>query len=149
MTDWILQHGIEILGFGGYIIGGIFAFYSLFDSRSTALRRANDETADQLIKNLQTSLDEEVKKREKVEIDTQTLRDEFNHLKGRNSMLEELFKGRNPQMDEVFKQAPEIFAIARDNNTVSKANGAAIAKLTETIENFIKALPPLTPTIRE
>lgn len=139
---------LEIIGFGGYIVGGAFAVYGIFDMRARTLRTANEETARNLIANLQATVTQQEKVAAKQEKDLGNLRDQLNHMSGRNSVLEDILKGRDPAMAAVFKEAPAIFEIARQNHAMSKSTNEAIVKLTTTLEEFLNRLPPLTAVIK-
>lgn len=148
---FLSQNYLNILGLGGYVIAGILAFLGIFNVQLNSRRKENEALTNELI----TKLDRKVKdqaeeielvrqqtKDHAIERDNQirALQDDIKTLSGKNELLENLFKGRDPIMQTVFKEAPEIFAIARENNIYSKANNVALTELTQTIKDFIATL---------
>lgn len=142
---------MALLGIGGYVVAGIFAFYGFFNKSSNDRRKENENLTSDLIKNLDRKVLEQINElnllRNQIkdhalerESQVRVLQDEMKSLIGKNELLEKLFQGRDPTQQEMLKEVPEMFAIARENHQYSKANNAALVNLTKVITEFIETL---------
>lgn len=153
MWNWILQNGIAILGFGGYAIVGalvVLGFFKKDDSRRTE----SDSIADTLINRLQQTVEQQTKDIARMQFDMdrhtkdrdeqiRKLSDELQHMKGRNSVLEDLFKGRDPAMQAFLKDAPALFDVAKENNGLAREMAQGLGSLEGTLSRFIETLQPI------
>lgn len=146
MQGWILANGLTVLGLGGYAVFGVMTFTGFF-KKDDSRRKESDTIADTLISRLQAQVTQMQKDMDEHAVmrDTEikTLRSQVDHLSGRNSVLEDLFKGRDPAMQVFFKDAPKLFDIAHENNGLAKENAQAIQNLTGTMAKFVDTLQPL------
>ena len=80
-----------------------------------------------------TDMEEHTKSRD---LEIKDLRTRVDHLTGRNSMLEDLFKGRDPLMQDFYKKAPKMI------EAVNK-NGEDLRKLEQTLRKFVDTITPV------
>ena len=145
-----------ILTIGGYCIAGGFALISLFGNSKKKLNEEDDQTASRLISNLKSTVDLQEKTLKKIEEDNRAhtkardeeiriLRTDLDHLRGRNGLLEELFKGQNPDMQRFFKESPKLIEISHSNNDLLKQSIEATNSLAGIMTDFLKQLEKVTP----
>ncbi len=134
---------LDLLAIAGWIIGGVVAVKGVWDKESRERRLENDSVTKDLLENME----KKVNAQNQIIVSLSTTSDEqtkqIHKLQGANETLTAVLNGRDPAQADIFKQAPEIFAIAKENNSLSKANGAAITELTRVMQDFIKELKPL------
>lgn len=131
------QNAESALIIAGAVIAGFFYFYGSFGKNKQELSQENMATAQNLIENYKQTIEVQngkIKDLSTKEIDQGK---QIAHLEGQVKVLTDMVALRDPATLEVFKAAPAIFEIARDNNLVARANGAAIEKLTQTLEIFL------------
>ena len=151
LFNYIGAHFLTFLGYAGYVVAGIFVVIGMFNKQANTQRDKNDKLTSELIDKFEKKADiyeEELElvrqqmKDHAAERDEQiaNLQGDIKGLTAKNEMLENLFKGRDPAMQSIFHEAPVIFAIARENNALSRANGEAITKLTTVITDLVEKL---------
>lgn len=149
---------LSIMAVFGWIIAGGLSTFGILDSQKRSRREDEDKVAQNLITNLKLTTEEQDKTIKKMQADIAQHTKErdvemkelaalVNHLQGRNSILEELFKGRNPKLDEFFKEAPSIFEITKENNEMSKSMQQSMKILTETMSDFLIKVELLIPKV--
>lgn len=125
------------LGYGGYVVAGIFVVLGMFGMQSKSRRQENDALTSKLIENLNATVKQQESEIKKLTTENEkqgtihreemhTLRDQLNQLSGENKVLKELFTGRNPMQEEAFKAAIET--------------NKAITELTHLIGELVKKL---------
>ena len=83
----------------------------------------------------QQSRDIELLKTQMIEQKSQ-----LDHFKGRNAVLEELFKGRDPQMQAFLKDAPTLMEIAQSNNQLAKATNESVGSLADAVRELVERI---------
>lgn len=150
MLNWILSNAqglvaiIEVLGFAGL---GVLVLTGSFSGEAKRMQGESDRVAQDLISNYRITIEEQEKKISGLLVKEVEQGKQIAHLEGQLKVLADMVALRDPQTASVFSEAPEIFKLARENNQYSKANNAAIERLTNTIEEFINRLPPLMPAM--
>ena len=134
---------LAILGLGGYVFAGIFAFRGQWDKKTKEKQEEDRKLSDNLIQRLQQTVDQQVKDMDEMKRQMASQRDEIKHFQGRNAVLEELFKGRDPAMQNFLKDAPNLMDIARENNGLARENMQGLKKLEDTLAKFVNTLQPL------
>lgn len=143
MTNLLSSIGlIGLLAVVGWTIAGFFVVMGIFGSKNSERRRESDVLADGLIQRLKETVEQQSK--DIAELQTQMVNQqaELNHVKGRNAVLEDLFKGRDPSMQQFLSDAPTLMEIARENNGLAKEMGNGLSKLEGTLARFIDTLQP-------
>lgn len=143
MLAWIFSNiqnlttALSVLAIAGV---GVFAFIGWFGKQKDGRQQESDALADTLINRLkeqvaqmQTDIDAHTVTRD---AEIKELRTRVDHLTGRNSMLEDLFKGRDPLMQDFYKKAPDLIEGVRKN-------GEDMRKLEQTLTKFVDALQPV------
>lgn len=129
-----------IVSFGGYIISGILAVIGIFNYQARSRRQEDDLTATNLINNLKTTT--ELQERELVSLRLKEVEQgkEIAHLQGQVKVLSDIFQGRDPAVQAFIAKAPELLAIANENNGYAKKNFEATSKLTDAITELVKQM---------
>lgn len=155
MTNWILQNLFSVIGLSGYALVGFFAMMGYFkknivDERQNEADKVGDvlinrlkDTVDQQEKTITKMLSDMKEHTEKRDKEMSLMRDDLHKMKGRNELLEELFKGRDPAMQDFLKNAPMLVQIVKENNGLAKDSSEALTHLTDTIASFVNSLQPI------
>jgi hypothetical protein len=148
MTEWLLNNlqtiiGVaELLGFAA--IGGLIIF-GVFGSKLGDRRAESDRVADGLIERLQKTVDQNAVDMTAMGKRMDDQQKEIHLLQGQNEAYLKLISLRDPKIAAIFDEAPEIYTIARETHALAQAQVDALKRLTDTMEEFINRLPPLTP----
>ena len=137
---------VGILAIVGWGVTGFLVVTGIFGSKYTDRRKESDRLADDLINRLKETVEQQSKDIAELKTQMSTQRAELDHVKGRNSVLEDLFKGRDPGMQQFLKDAPMLMEIAHANNALAKENSEAVSHLTDTLSTFFERLEPMLPT---
>ena len=141
MTDLFTSSGIVgLLAVAGWIIAGIFVFVGIFGKGYGERRRESDELADGLIKRLKETVDQQSRDIELLKTQMIEQKSQLDHFKGRNAVLEELFKGRDPQMQAFLKDAPTLMEIAQSNNQLAKATNESVGSLADAVRELVERI---------
>lgn len=137
---------VGVLAIVGWGVTGFLVVTGIFGSKYTDRRKESDRLADDLINRLKETVEQQSKDIAELKTQMSTQRAELDHVKGRNSVLEDLFKGRDPGMQQFLKDAPMLMEIAHANNALAKENSEAVSHLTDTLSTFFERLEPMLPT---
>lgn len=127
---------VDIIGIGGYIVGGLFVFVGLIDAKSRARRKENDALNDTLIKSLERTVQQQETALKELTVRFEEQSKEFHQLQGANQQLMQILQGRDPEQMKIFNEAPKIFAIAEENNHLSKANSGKLDDILKIISKY-------------
>lgn len=149
MLAWIfsnIQNITTVASVLAIAIVGALYFFGWLGGKENDRRKEADDVADTLINRLKeqvsqmaTDMAEHTRSRD---AEIKDLRTRVDHLTGRNSMLEDLFKGRDPLMQDFYKKAPKLI------ESVAK-NGEDLRKLEQTLAKFVDTLQPVLIHIEE
>lgn len=132
-----------IMALAGWGVAGSFVLLGMFGMSARMRRKESDELADGLINRLQQTVDANAKEITVMTTRIDLQQKEIHQLQGKNQAYLEIISLRDPNTAKVFEMAPEVFATARDTNTVAKKNNESIEELTRTLAHFIDTLQPI------
>lgn len=143
MNIFTIQNLPTIMALAGWGIAGSFVLIGMFGISARSRRKESDELADGLIGRLQTTVNQNATDMKVMGERIDAQQKEIHQLQGKNDAYLQIITLRDPQTAKVFAEAPKIFAVAENTNTLTKANNVAIAELTNKISDFIEALRPV------
>lgn len=147
----------EVIVYAGWAMAGLFAIAGYFNKENKQRESDGDKTASNLINNLkdtvgiqektiaklQADMDAHTKARD---VEIKQLQSDLNHLKGRNGLLEELFKGQDPDMQKFFNEAPELLILTKETHELAKNNAEMLAGLTQSMQIFVDKVSNMLPS---
>ncbi|MDE2022414.1 MAG: hypothetical protein KGI71_05900 [Patescibacteria group bacterium] len=140
MPNFSFQNIGWILTISGWAVAGFFVFLGFFGGGSKARREEAEKLADGLIQRLNQTVDQQGKDIEMLKTQLIDHKSQIDHFKGRNAVLEELFKGRDPQMQAFLKDAPHLMEIAQSNNELANSTNKAVGSLADAVRELVERI---------